>query len=212
MGIPDINYPWSTHQPLIRLLLKVFNPGFVMELGMGFYSTPLFLAHKCEKLFIENDKEWIRTMNIKKNVVLHELAIPNQDIPVHDISPETKQGIIDYYTELKGVIEPHRCNLLFVDNYSCCRALAINILYPAFDLIIYHDCEPQSIVRNNYFFDGDMMNKFDHYNLVTPATWAGCFVKKGLSNGFDLIEEIKPIIENYQKEYNVEGIYLKQIL
>lgn len=208
-GEPNINYPWSTHQPLIKLLLKVFNPKFILELGMGHYSTPLFQAHDCEKMFIENDPNWIKEMNIKGNVVLHEITVPIL-IPAYDILPEQRQAIIDYYITLRDSISRTECSLLFVDNYSCCRALAINILYPVFDLIIYHDCEPQCIERYNYYFDEKLLADFNHYNLITSATWAGCFVKKTLNND-SLFEEIKPIIADYEKENNVEGIYLKQL-
>lgn len=201
------DYAWSTHQPLIRLLLKVYNPRLIVELGIGYYSTPLFQAHKCEKMFIENDRNWIKQMGIKENVVLHEIDIPNQDIPVHDISPAQRQSLIEDYHHLKESIRRTECSLLFVDNYSCCRALAINILYPVFDLIIYHDCEPQSIQRNNYYFDERLISDYDHYNLVTPRTWAGCFVSKKLP-GKDLFEEIEPIIEDYQRLNNVTGIKL----
>ncbi len=211
MVSPNLDYAWSTHQPLIKLLLKVFNPKLILELGMGYYSTPLFIEHKCEKMFIENDRAWIKEMGIKENVVLHEIDIPNQDIPVHYITPMQKQVIIEDYNVLKDAINPTECSLLFVDNYSCCRALAINILYPVFDLIIYHDCEPQSIQRNNYYFTEGIKTKFDHYNLVTPRTWAGAFVSKTLNAGKNLFEEIKPIIAEYQKENNIEGIFLKQI-
>ena len=57
MGITDISsdYAWSSHQPVIRMALKVFKPKFILELGIGRYSTPIFLKEKCEKAFIEND-------------------------------------------------------------------------------------------------------------------------------------------------------------
>ncbi len=194
---------WSTHQPLIKLLLKAYNPRFVMELGIGVYSTPLFLQHESERVFIENDKAWIDKMGI--DAIHHKIEIPNQDIPVHSISVDQKREIFNYYYELKESLwmKPTP-RFLFVDNFSCCRALAINTLAPAFDLIIYHDSEPQSTHRNNYYF-GDGLKEFDHYNLQTPSTWASCFVSKKLPE-VDLSRLIEPIIKEYEIESETTGI------
>ena len=208
----NIDYAWSTHVPLIKLLLSMFKPQFVLELGMGYYSTPLFLKHKSERMFIENSQEWINEMGLNnENVLLHKTTVANQDIPISGITIKEKDEIRKYYYELReNIIQKREPRLLFVDNYSCCRALAINILYRAFDLIIYHDCEPQSIARNNYIFEDDLIENYAHYKLVTPRTWAGCFI----SNKFEYTEEIlqmriEPIIMEYCKENNVGGIYLR---
>lgn len=199
-----MDYAWSTHQPLIKAVLKSYNPAFILELGIGNYSTPFFMAHEGEKMFIENDKVWIDKMGI--NAICHEIPITSQDVPVHNVSPEVKQSIIDYYQYLKGklLLKTHP-SLLFVDNYSCCRALAINILYPVFDIIIYHDSEPQSIHRNNYYFTESIIQGFDHYDLQTPRTWASVFIRKELKKDMN----IQPFIEEYEKENNVSGIILK---
>ena len=207
------DYVWSTHVPLIKLILSLFDPRFILELGIGYYSTPLFMEYNSEKMFIENSQDWINEIALRNmNVILHQIDVPNQDIPVHDISEQQKNEISNYYFDLKSKLKDKpNPRLLFVDNYSCCRALAINILYPVFDLIIYHDCEPQSIARNNYFFEDDLTKNYAHYKLVTPRTWAGCFI----SNKFEYSEEllqirIEPIIMAYCKENNIDGIYLQK--
>lgn len=205
------NYAYSTHQPLLTLLSEVFKPPFVLELGMGYYSTTLIQKMPCEKMHIENDKAWISEMNVKGNVMHHEITVPNQDIPVHDISPGQKADIEKYYTALRKEIKSNKYNLLFVDNYSCCRAIAINTLYPEFDLIVYHDCEPQAIYRNNYYFDLGLINDFDHYTLITPRTWAGCFIRKSINDNNDqLFERIKPIIAEYKRYNSPEWMFLKE--
>lgn len=205
------NIAYSTHQPLIKVMLKLLNPEFIMELGIGWYSTPIFQKCECEKMFIENDRSWIKEMELSDNVVVHEITVPNQDIPVYNITPEQKQSIIDYYAGLVKTIDPNRRNLLFVDNYSCCRTIAMNTLHPVFDVIIYHDCEPQSRHRNNYYFNEGLKEDFDHYYLETKKTWGGCFVRKTLNiTPEEITKEIKPFIKNYEKENNTEGINLIQ--
>jgi len=42
------DYGWSTHRPLIQAILDAFSPQFVLELGMGVYSTPIFMDYKPE--------------------------------------------------------------------------------------------------------------------------------------------------------------------
>ena len=180
MGITDISsdYAWSSHQPMIRMALKVFKPKFILELGIGRYSTPVFLKEKCEKAFIENGEKWIREMDLP-GVVHHKVNVPNQDIPVSAISREERNRIIDFYLSIGDWIwDKEEPRMMFVDGYSCCRALSINILYPAFDVIIYHDCQPEGIKRNDYYFTKEIKDQFDIYNLTNPKTWTNIVTGK----------------------------------
>ena len=205
MGITDIatDYAWSSHQPLIRMVLMAFNPGFVLELGIGKYSTPIFQAANCQKVYVENDEKWIMEMNIP-GVLHHKINVPNQDIPVHAIDKDERNSIIDYYLKFADWIwEKDKPRLMVVDNYSCCRALAINILYPAFDFIIYHDCQPGSIARNNYYFSDEIKKQFSIYNLTNPKTWTGLLIRKPLEDEEYMKQSIQPFIDEYMIENNV---------
>ena len=48
-------YEWSTHQPLIRAVMEQYKPTFVLELGCGDNSTPIFLEYKTKLLSIEKN-------------------------------------------------------------------------------------------------------------------------------------------------------------
>lgn len=201
-----MDYAWSTHQPLIKAVLKAYDPQFILELGIGYFSTPLFRKHECEKMFIENEKAWIDKTGI--DAIWHELPVKSQDVPVHDVSAEVKRAIFNYYQDLKEklLLKPHP-SLLFVDNYSCCRAIAINNLFPVFDIILYHDSEPQSIGRNDYYFVDKIEKDFDHFNLETPKTWTSAFVSKRLKP-VQLISIAQQFIREYEIEHGISGLKL----
>lgn len=204
MGITDISsdYAWSTHQPMIRMALKVFKPGFILELGIGKYSTPIFLKESCDKIFIENDQAWIKEMNIP-GVIYHKVSTANQDIPISAITEDQRKSIIDFYQKFGNWIwEKDKPRLMFVDSYSCCRAISINVLYPAFDVIIYHDCQPGAREFNDYYFSEVIKDQFDIYNLSNPKTWTGLLVRKPSDEKL-MINEIQPLIDEYMTENNI---------
>ena len=74
-------FEWATHQPLIRAVLALYDPKFVLELGAGMYSTPLFIGR--EFMCIENDIEWVNYIKetLGVEVIYHNLE------EIHSISP-----------------------------------------------------------------------------------------------------------------------------
>ena len=67
-------YAWSTHSPMNKALIELFNPCLIVEMGTGLHSTPLFLESAAEKLFfIENDSQWID--HIKSNFSFEDIFL-----------------------------------------------------------------------------------------------------------------------------------------
>ena len=212
------NWEWSSHQPLIRAVLAEFKPRYILELGMGEYSTPIFIDYSPEfMLSVENDVKW--QMHIKKKYgtkyksVLHQLEsnLGSKSF-VKDMTDTQKESIKNYYIDLGKSIEETDIHpkLLFVDQFTCCRTISINTLYPYFDIIIYHDCEPRGVVWYEYYFEEKLKTDFLHYTLKTPAVWTGCFLKNSLKDN-NLNKTISPYIEKYCEENKLNKTTVKLV-
>jgi hypothetical protein len=130
----------ASHQPVIRNTLVKYYPLFVLELGIGLYSTPLFRGK--EYIGIENNIEWIRVMRDKypdMRFIHHDVGDMKSSDYMRNLSPEQMSEFRNYYCEV--IIPDIRPNLLFVDHYAALRTISINALKDRFDLIIYHDSE-----------------------------------------------------------------------
>ena len=189
-------YEWATHQPLIRAVLDLYKPKFILELGIGIYSTPLFKNHNA--MFIENDKDWIELMSkeLEIEIIHHDLGgIHDYDL-VNQISREQQKEIEKYYKKIS--IPKLKPNLLFVDQVPSCRLISINALRDKFDIIIYHDDDEQGR-RLNYY---DLINRegFNYYSLHTDLTGVGCMIRQKLDNG-KLIETAENYIELFIEEW-----------
>jgi len=210
----DKDYSWSTHIPLLNAILDVFNPQLILELGMGLYSTKLFLDYNPKRLIcIEQDKKWM-------NYIKDMYAINDSDVAMHymhddikigtflrQLTAEQKEEISRYYRLVGRVTTSNSLTprLLFVDNYTCCRTIAINALYEHFDVIVYHDCEPNAAIYcYEYKFDENLLINYNHYILRTPRSWTGCFVRREFNNYSELESDIEPYIEQYCIEHDID--------
>jgi hypothetical protein len=198
MNIID-NFQWASHQPLIHAVMELYMPKFVLEVGMGDYSTPIFLKYKLKFLGVENEKDWIERLKIKYqgiDIIHHDLKDLDTGTCPFDLTEQKKSEIIEFYKNLDfPYIKP---NLLFVDNHLPCRIFAINELGDEFDLIIYHDSQPETIIIHSY----DLINLkgFNKYSLTSSDPWTTLLVRKEIDKGFDdLNRTIIPHILNYIK-------------
>jgi len=177
-------WPWASHQPLIRGVLDLYKPQFVLELGIGENSTPLFAGlNYCG---IENNPDWIARIQ----------QLCDVEITHHDLDKQVTP-LADYYDAIALPMEFPR--LLFVDNYESCRTIAINALRDKFDLIIFHDCEPEPGARVNHY---QMINSagFTVYFLKTPANWTGLMVRDDYGFG-DLLKAVNPHINKFRMDH-----------
>jgi hypothetical protein len=212
----ETTWGWKTHQPMIHLMMTKFCPEYVMELGVGYNSTPLFLSYLPKKFVcIENDKEWLNTIVSAYpffstySARYHSISSLKEPVSVSTkplkLSDERKREIVTYYIALgKEVQEEGNPKLLFVDNHTCLRAIAISILGNYFDIIIYHDCQPEGVDWYGYYFD-NQFDDYEFYLLKTPISWTGCYLRKGMGyTEQELLDVIQPYIQQFCKESGLE--------
>lgn len=186
-------YEWATHQPVIRAAMEVYKPQYILELGPGVYSTPVFLEYNLLYDCIENDAAWIIYLNEKYGIDVrhHDLGEISADITFDEMDFKQKKQIIDYYSAIK--IPAKHPRLLFVDQYCACRMLSINTLRGEFDVIIYHDSE----LKVNRF-DKVMSNGFIRYQLSTDRNNTILMTK---INRPEIEIMIISFIESFMREY-----------
>lgn len=194
----------ATHRPLIRLVLNNFSPKFVMELGIGWYSTPLFGDYcatypDCQYRGIENERKWMMDIQAEcqqLNITHHDLGDAATVATWDELSQYMKDTIIDYYSELP--IPDSKPRLLFIDNYRSCRVTAFNTLRDKFDFIIIHDCELSGAFYNNY--DRLDTSAFNSYYLKNNLSWAVLLIRRGIDDsGVD--DAIVPLIADHLRDY-----------
>lgn len=198
-------WDWKTHQPLIRAMIDLYSPKFVLELGAGEHSTPVFLEYDFEFMSVENDIEWVNYMKdkYKVNILYHPIDGVNIGTRLFQLTPLKQKRIFNYYSDMK--LPEARPNLLFVDQWTCNRTLSINALKPRFDFIIYHDCQPPGGVEEYEYnlinFDG-----FNVYFLRNCINWTGVMIRKELDKGFEplLLANI-PHINEFKQRYPEGG-------
>lgn len=198
-------WDWKTHQPLIRATIELYQPKFIFELGIGEFSTPLFLEYGIEFIGLENDIEWLNYM--KDKYKFRSIFQPLDDgitigTRLFQLNEIQAKRIYNYYEGIK--LPSARPNLMFVDQWTCNRTLSINALKSRFDLIIYHDCQPPGgIIEYEYNlinFEG-----FNVYFLCNSVNWTGIMIRKEIDKGFDaLAVQIAPHIEWFRNTYNVQ--------
>ena len=180
----ELHWSWKTHQPLIRTILKNYDPDFVLELGLGIFSTPLFLHNpKINYLGIDNDKEWlaeIMQQHPANRFFYHEIEGVELGTKVHQLNDAQKSSIQSYYSLLREEIQKSRAtiNLLFVDNHTCARTYAINGLFDLFDIVMLHDTEPQAYPWYSYVFSEKLTNNYKKIDYITSSSWATAFINK----------------------------------
>jgi hypothetical protein len=191
-------WDWKTHQPLIRAAMDLYSPEFVLELGMGPFSTPLFMEYKIEFLSIENDIEWYNYMRglYKFNTLFHPL---DDGITIgtrlFQLSPVQKARFFHYYEDLK--LPETKPNLLFVDQWTCNRTLSINALKDRFDIIIYHDCQPPFGIEE-YEYNLINFTGFNVYFLRNSINWTGIMIRKDFDKSFEQLQiALVPHLANF---------------
>jgi hypothetical protein len=206
-------WEWSSHQPFLQTVMDVVNPKQIVELGIGKFSTPILIENKSNEatyLGIENNLQWFNeiagTLSIDPSIQLRLHDIGNRVTNatfLKDLTEIEKKDIINYYFKLSFEIKQSETHpsFCFVDNYTCCRATAINTLFSFFDMIGYHDCqEPAAIPWYEYYFVPTLKETYDQYTLKTPISWTGCFIHKNFRlNMIEFNERLEKNVYNYCK-------------
>jgi len=203
---PKKLFKWSSHNPVIYSILEILNPEFILELGIGNYSSPLFLNSKAKKIIhIENDIDWINTIKSKyqfderSEIIYHNLNDEvSNSTPRHKVPEACLKESEEFYNNLgqKLLMSNSVGKLLFVDHFACLRTMSINILGNGFDAIIFHDAETPQIYNYDEL-SSNLKIKFDCYILKTPSSWTGFYIKKNLIAA----EKLKTIVYKYAEEF-----------
>jgi hypothetical protein len=217
----DNNYGWSTHKPLLKSLLDIHRPTLILELGIGLHSTKLFTEYNPHFLIsIENDHEWLseycNNNEIRSNhlTLLHKLnnGLSKKSF-LRDLTDIQKKEIEEYYDTVYKLADGlsnwgYYNKLLFVDNFTCCRNIAINTLFSKFNIIVYHDSEAPDWYE--YDFCDRLMSIYSKYSLITKSASTSCFIRKNIDKEADLTINIQDHIDQYCIENNLDrnSIYL----
>ena len=185
-----------THAPLIRAVMDVYKPQFVLESGIGEYSTPIFIEYGVKYLGIDTSLTWVQDFINKYdlNIFYHDIGEIACRLNYKKITEEQRADIQEYY---EGLLFPDiHPDLLFVDQDACCRLISINVLSPKFDIILYHDHDDKGFEDNSYELINDY--GFNRYALTTPMTGAGVMIRQGLDKGFSVLNDT---IQIYIKQF-----------
>jgi hypothetical protein len=202
-----IQWEWASHQPMIDAVMMIYHPRFVLELGIGHFSTPLFLKYaSCEWAGYESDPAWITQIETTYGVDpgFHDVGNITLATKYENLTNDQIQDAMRFYDKIP--IPEKSPRLLFVDQFDCLRMISINALREKFDLIIYHDCNPASV---EYHYN--LINKtgFASYYLQTPLAWTGLMVRKDIDKGHGMIAStIAPYIWEFQRRYGITGLKL----
>lgn len=203
---------WGSHKPLLKALIDIFNPYYVMELGIGLYSTPILYNNCIKYVGVEQNLEWINKIlsipEFQNLEILHHNIDIKIDQKYNDIKVSNKIELIQFYQMLKNsLIEfglpKNEYSMLFVDNYTGCRNIAINVMFDAFDIICYHDSE--AVEWYGYDFNEELKNNYSHYTLMTNCIGTSVFIRKSLKNlSCQLGHVIEAYIVQYAKQNNMD--------
>lgn len=201
-------WKYASHTPLIKGILDLYKPNYILELGCGMYSTPLFCGYigtneDVEYHGIDNDIDWIN--RIKKtlgvSITHHDLGEIDRSTTWGALSTSQRAGIQKYYEEIAYTLNNDQTKLLFVDGFACTRKIAIDVLKGFFDVVIYHDSQPK---KGTDVF-GHMYNQsrelgFEKYHLKTMRNWTSVMVKD--DKGFIALKEsVAPHIEEFYNQW-----------
>lgn len=207
---PKKEFAWSSYTPVVNMALEVLKPNLIVELGVGNFSSPIFIESGAQKtIHIENDKGWFDLVkskfssSSKSEIIYHFLGNGiKKDTNLKSLSSDALISITEYYENLKKeIVKTSSPRLLFVDQFASVRTISINILAKEFDFIIYHDAEhPEEY--NYQDLDTSLLNNFKHYTLKTPSTWTGFYIRKNFVST-DLEYKMLNYAEVFGKKYNI---------
>lgn len=206
-------YRWSSHKPVIYTALELIKPEFILELGMGHFSSPIFLNSSAKKtIHIDNIPEWIEMVKEKNLDIIdnNKSEFIHQDLNgitlaqrYYSLSQQQKDDINNYYKELSSKVKTMNYNgkLMFTDGFTALRRASIDILTNDFDMAIYHDAEDTE-TYDYQNISKKLSDKNDHYVLKTKTTWTGFFLKKDSYDKSKLKDIMNQSVERYIKEIN----------
>jgi hypothetical protein len=200
---------WGSHIPMNKALLNSFSITGILELGAGTKSTPLFFKNCKNVISIESDIEWINKLKAEKiveesatqKIVYHKVP---ESINRSTLRKDVPTDVLENATRFYHTFITPEINYLFVDCFAGLRLEALLRLYDKFDLIVYHDAEPE--YDWCYSYSSFKPNKnYRHYIDRTFSAHVGVVISNKFSHLLDSFKNNFMLeAENYAKLFNVQ--------
>lgn len=192
---------WSSHVPINKSILQTYDITGVLELGIGYYSTPMFFEHAKKVIAVETDLEWIekieKDLKTDENhqIIWHEL--PRGVVRQTRRRQVNEQTLLDARNFMLSLCTDD-LNFLFIDCISSLRWEALTYLHEKFDVITFHDYQVPGI--HNHYNDGDLRisNEYEMFIDKTYMSHTGILLHKKLLNKLDELKSIhEKEVENF---------------
>lgn len=202
---------WGSHLPLTRAIIASFPITGALELGAGVNSTPVLFNNLKYVVSIEADLSWIEKLRSEKIVVETETKkLVHHSVPSYinrgtvraEIDPHILQSASAFYASFINT----NLNFLFVDCYAGFRLQALDDLHERFDVIAYHDAEPQE----DKWYSYSSFKASPEYTHVVDRTFlahTGLIVSKKLQNNMHaFFATYQNEAQAYANKFNTEAI------
>lgn len=151
-------FPWGSHQPLLIHVLNTIKTGKVLELGIGYNSTPI-MNMICgmqgrEMVSVETNLSWYNKFKSYKGV--------NHDMQFIEHKVLLKEG---------HKVFDDKYSVAFIDSHQAFRQSMIIKMKDNVDYFVVHDTECVVYGKTNcYKFDFSMFKHAHHFTSCTPMT------------------------------------------
>jgi len=200
---------WGSHIPVNQAILQTFDVKGVVELGVGFFSTPVFLSGCDNVLSIETDSVWVDEVSGQFNPHI------NHKIVFHDIAPASRttnrsslpESFFDEVTKFYKAIDMSEYNLLFIDCASPIRYHSFQILADQFDIVVLHDVNKnRGLVKHWNNGVGLELDGYQRYTHESYPQHTGVYFKDTIHDKFESFEKL---LEEKCQEFNGSKSVLK---
>lgn len=188
---------WGSHVPINKAILETTNIKGVMELGIGYNSTPSLFESSPYVVGIENDLKWINEMRDSGSIAEDN----NHKIIHHELPPKVSRSSRrhefgdSFFADVRAFYDKYystKTNMIFVDCYSCCRYEALlHLSKKSVDVITFHDYQLPNGLKNHYNggVEDVVPDKFDFYIDKTYTQHTGIWIRKKFTHDIDQIIE-----------------------
>lgn len=185
------NLQWGSHVPVNQALLDTYDIKGVVEFGVGYHSTPLFIKQSPKVLAIETDREWIQKVQSEFEEK-EEFVLLHQDIsPVvrstrrKDLTKEQLEKQYSFYRSL----DLSEYNYLFIDSASSTRYAIFETIADQFDIIVLHDVNEKGLI--NHWNDGEGLELSGYKRFIhkTYTQQTGILLREELCSKYDQLKK-----------------------
>ena len=180
----------GTHIPVLKAVLKCFEPVGILELGTGEKSTLLFYkyGHEYGKevVSIETDIEWfVKIRSLLKPRVGFELLYHDIGHGIHRKSRNIPKNVIrECLSFYYKVLNKHpELSFLFIDHITGLRMPALVGLFDKFDFIAYHDTQAAGYHYDK--FDSIDSSQYWHLSFQRFKVWTDVLIHEKYENKFN---------------------------